>query len=204
MSSTPTLSLSLSLSLSPHTHLETFSLTYSYICKHSLTHSPSSDSADTKTRNLPNTHSLSLSLSLSLILSLFLIRLQCLHQFSRRKIKKGRRGGRWRKKLFHLVQDKTKQSIRHSRCGMNTILKSFRRRTTDRQKTFRRYVDSIVERVSLFLLHLASQWVMMSLSILYTILKVIQTGSGCGSVGRAVAFNTRGPLFESSHRQNLY
>ena len=29
------------------------------------------------------------------------------------------------------------------------------------------------------------------------------TGSGCGSVGRAVASNTRGPRFESSHRQNL-
>ena len=29
------------------------------------------------------------------------------------------------------------------------------------------------------------------------------TGSGCGSVGRAVASDTRGPRFESSHRQNL-
>ena len=29
-------------------------------------------------------------------------------------------------------------------------------------------------------------------------------GSGCGSVGRAVTFNTRGLRFESSHRQNLY
>ena len=28
-------------------------------------------------------------------------------------------------------------------------------------------------------------------------------GSGCGSVGRAVAFNTRGPQFDSSHRQNF-
>ena len=27
-------------------------------------------------------------------------------------------------------------------------------------------------------------------------------GSGCGSVGRAVASDTRGPQFESSHRQN--
>ena len=26
-------------------------------------------------------------------------------------------------------------------------------------------------------------------------------GSGCGSVGRVVASNTRGPRFESSHRQ---
>ena len=26
-------------------------------------------------------------------------------------------------------------------------------------------------------------------------------GSGCGSVGRAVASNTRGPQFESSHQQ---
>ena len=33
-------------------------------------------------------------------------------------------------------------------------------------------------------------------------------GSGCGSVGRAVAYDTRGPRFESSHRlifkQHLY
>ena len=28
-------------------------------------------------------------------------------------------------------------------------------------------------------------------------------GSGCGSVGRAVASDTRGPLFESSHRQKF-
>ena len=28
-------------------------------------------------------------------------------------------------------------------------------------------------------------------------------GSGCGSVGRAVASNTRGPRFESSHRQKI-
>ena len=28
-------------------------------------------------------------------------------------------------------------------------------------------------------------------------------GSGCGSVGRVVASNTRGPRFESSHQQNL-
>ena len=39
-------------------------------------------------------------------------------------------------------------------------------------------------------------------------IKVLQTiqlkGSGCDSVGRAVAFDTRGPQFESSHRQTLY
>ena len=29
-------------------------------------------------------------------------------------------------------------------------------------------------------------------------------GSGCGSVGRAVASETRGPRFESSHRQKIY
>ena len=28
-------------------------------------------------------------------------------------------------------------------------------------------------------------------------------GSGCGSVGRAVASDTRGPRFESSHRQKF-
>ena len=31
----------------------------------------------------------------------------------------------------------------------------------------------------------------------------LEKGSGCGAVGRAVAFNTRGPGFESSHRQLL-
>ena len=29
-------------------------------------------------------------------------------------------------------------------------------------------------------------------------------GSGCGSVGRAAASDTRGPRFESSHQQNLF
>ena len=29
-------------------------------------------------------------------------------------------------------------------------------------------------------------------------------GSGCGAVGGAVASDTRGPRFKSSHRQNLY
>ena len=29
------------------------------------------------------------------------------------------------------------------------------------------------------------------------------TGSGCGSVGKAVNFDTRSPRFESSYRQNL-
>ena len=29
-------------------------------------------------------------------------------------------------------------------------------------------------------------------------------GSGCGSVGRAVAFDSRGPRFESRYRQNNY
>ena len=28
-------------------------------------------------------------------------------------------------------------------------------------------------------------------------------GSGCGSAGRAVAFDIRGPRFDSSHRQNF-
>ena len=32
----------------------------------------------------------------------------------------------------------------------------------------------------------------------------VLVGSGCGSVGRAVASNTRGLRFESSHWQNLY
>ena len=31
----------------------------------------------------------------------------------------------------------------------------------------------------------------------------LKEGSGCGTVGRAVAYDTRGPGFESSHRQLL-
>ena len=34
--------------------------------------------------------------------------------------------------------------------------------------------------------------------------KKMKWGSGCGSVGRAVASNTIGPRFNSSHQQNLY
>ena len=33
--------------------------------------------------------------------------------------------------------------------------------------------------------------------------KIKHMGSGCGAVGRAVASDTRGPGFESSHRQLL-
>ena len=33
--------------------------------------------------------------------------------------------------------------------------------------------------------------------------KELHWGSGCGSVGRAVASDTRGPRFESSHRQKF-
>ena len=33
--------------------------------------------------------------------------------------------------------------------------------------------------------------------------KHILRGSGCGSVGRAVAFKSRGPRFDSSHSQNF-
>ena len=32
----------------------------------------------------------------------------------------------------------------------------------------------------------------------------VKVGSGCGSVGRAVDSDTRGPRFDSSHQQNLY
>ena len=32
---------------------------------------------------------------------------------------------------------------------------------------------------------------------------IIKRDGGCGSIGRAVAFDTRGPHFESSHWQTL-
>ena len=34
--------------------------------------------------------------------------------------------------------------------------------------------------------------------------KTDNKGSGCGSVGRAVASDTRGPQFESSHRLRIF
>ena len=34
-------------------------------------------------------------------------------------------------------------------------------------------------------------------------LNIVNMGSGCGSVDRAVASNSRGPWFESSHRQKF-
>ena len=37
-----------------------------------------------------------------------------------------------------------------------------------------------------------------------TRVRKIIIGSGCGSVGRVVTSNTRGPWFKSSYRQNLY
>ena len=36
------------------------------------------------------------------------------------------------------------------------------------------------------------------------VLNKMTRGCGCGSVGRAVASDTRGPRFESFHLQNLY
>ena len=36
-----------------------------------------------------------------------------------------------------------------------------------------------------------------------SISKELTQGSGCGAVGRAVASDTRGPRFESSHRQKF-
>ena len=38
----------------------------------------------------------------------------------------------------------------------------------------------------------------------YSLLTLIVSGQWCGSVGRAVASETRGPRFESSHLQILY
>ena len=35
-------------------------------------------------------------------------------------------------------------------------------------------------------------------------ISIIGSGSGCGAVGRAVAYDTRGPGLKSSHRQLLF
>ena len=44
----------------------------------------------------------------------------------------------------------------------------------------------------------------LKLSTIYKVIKLIMPHYGCGSVGRAVASDTRGPWFESSHWRNLY
>ena len=47
-------------------------------------------------------------------------------------------------------------------------------------------------------------WRVISLEISFLEKKIShQWGSGCGSVGRAVASHYRGPRFESSHRQEI-
>ena len=38
----------------------------------------------------------------------------------------------------------------------------------------------------------------------YNLQELLLGGSGCGSVGKAVASDTRGPRFESRHRQSFY
>ena len=42
-----------------------------------------------------------------------------------------------------------------------------------------------------------------TIEIIWKLTMLDRLGSGCGSVGRAVASNTRGPRFESSHRQKI-
>ena len=49
---------------------------------------------------------------------------------------------------------------------------------------------------------LLSSLALMNLLILFD-LKTVKVGSGCGSIGRAVASDTRGPQFKSSHRQKF-
>ena len=44
-----------------------------------------------------------------------------------------------------------------------------------------------------------SGWLSSQQEVMLTIVHV----SGCGAVGRVVAFKTRGPRFDSSHRQNF-
>ena len=39
--------------------------------------------------------------------------------------------------------------------------------------------------------------------VIYSFYNKQVLGSGCGSVGRAVAFDSRGPRFESSHRKKI-
>ena len=75
-------------------------------------------------------------------------------------------------------------------------------RRWERFKTFSTEVDlagSAQNQVQLFCK------LYMQMCILQTnIVTLSQTGSGCGSAGRAVAFDTRGLRFESSHQQNLH
>ena len=92
-------------------------------------------------------------------------------------------------------------NINFQPCIKHLLIKSFRhenkaKKSDDRQKRF---------------------WVAQQLDVKSCIIKTSSTrrrlnrlneqtftGGGCGSVGRAVASNTRGPRFEYSHWQNLH
>ena len=63
------------------------------------------------------------------------------------------------------------------------------------------------EKIFLGSLIIVKAWCLYMLKIDYTYLLFNndhRLGSGCGAVGRAVAYDTRGPGFEYSHRQLLF
>ena len=45
---------------------------------------------------------------------------------------------------------------------------------------------------------------MLNIEMILAAKYIVGAGSGCAAVGRAVASDTRGPEFESSHRQLLF
>ena len=67
--------------------------------------------------------------------------------------------------------------------------------TIDRSVYLPRYVLLLVTSI-------ISVTVSQMIATYYT--KVLNVWSGCGSVGRVVAFDTRGPWFDSSHQQKIY
>ena len=52
--------------------------------------------------------------------------------------------------------------------------------------------------------HTGYNWIELNFHTFRLEWKNLQIGQWCGSVGRAVASNSRGPQFKSSHRQKLY
>ena len=72
-------------------------------------------------------------------------------------------------------------------------------------KTFRRFIRKILLQgfIGSAYLYLGTFYAETINEFLHFPLKKKAGGSGCGSVGRAVASDTRGPRFESSHRQKF-
>ena len=61
----------------------------------------------------------------------------------------------------------------------------------------------MLQKCIIIFINLTHDGQMIGCSILFCYAKTQKHGSGCGSVGREVASNTKGPRLKSSHRQTF-